>query len=1271
MKLAPRLIVSATVVVFTMALAPHATLAACSAGGTVSNVNDCVPEAVKSTDCALEWSISPVPPLDPKKGVPTAKINCLDNDPACDADTTPGQCTFNVGACVNVADSRFTCTPTDVATYLLKKPSAKDAARPDKNKFARDNRRNLDLGLDSLIPTGTTNVCSDERPFVVPLKKGIKKATLQIQAVSTSAGAISDKDTIKFTCLPNPNIGTQAIASARQITASGELIGGPLSMGRIGDWIIENDRVRFVIRDVGRDFSFMLTYGGHLMDADYQRSSGPGRDNFLGMTPLINISSSDNPTSITVVSSGATGGPAVLRTEGPDDLFDPIDPAVAIKGFSQSLSIPPFAIDNNIPVTVVNEYTLNPGDEFVEIETIVQNDGTDKLEIYAGDYTSGGGQLEVVGPGLGFGDAALRLGGSRTNPESPITFDWLGWFGFGESKGISYGLIPEQYDSTSAFTQSGVVVPIYGQSLLSVLSASDQGKCTLNSAGNPCVGNDPLCVVCEINTDCVPPYQALNLGTCKNAKPAGQLSIDADDMSSYRRWFALSDNGMGKILDVRHTLVARGEIVDSAAAKTGYVQGTVTVGGIPVDGARVVIAKKPGDRSAIFGLIDVFETKDGGFYQGTVPKGEYVAMVKIPGHPFEGGGAAPVQRAIKVSSTTVTDFDVPATGFVRVDVTDGVTTNPTSAKVSVVGLASAVDPGTFELILGNQITAAGNLFGYDAREKVTMHGLPQVQFAGPSGSTAVFPVQPGSYQIVVSHGPEYSVSKTNLTVVAGTEGSPQVVTATVVPVVDSTGFVSADHHVHLINSADSVVSREERIVTMLAEGVDYFVASDHDFKTDLTADVAALGATSLITAGISNEITYFDSGHFGAYPLDLVPGSVTGGAIDWGRDGVAPGVGYPSDGSYDLSIDEMALTAKAAPHNAVVVQANHFNSGTLGYFRTSGMDTTVAPPQSSTLPARIRQNPALTNLYSNELTALELWIESSREQNALAVGENLGDYFNMLNLFDAANPLQRKGIVCNSDTHSTTIVQAGGPRNMLASATDDPASVVPGDLAASVNAGRNVCTNGPFVRVRIEGDGGAVASHNLADPLLVPGTLGSATLHVDIQSPTWAEYDRIEVYVNNVPSCVPSAVNFLGSSKPICTAAPNFVLSPVKSTVPVNGDFRLESSTTQPLTITQDTWVLVVVRGQDNVSKPLFPMNPQSILPRACSGNPCRACGTGIPPCGIFGTCGGGAPPQTNLTTADLTDGNLNQCGVLTMAIANPLFVDFTGDGLYKGVALP
>jgi len=218
-----------------------------------------------------------------------------------------------------------------------------------------------------------------------------------------------------------------------------------------------------------------------------------------------------------------------------------------------------------------------------------------------------------------------------------------------------------------------------------------------------------------------------------------------------------------------------------------------------------------------------------------------------------------------------------------------------------------------------------------------------------------------------------------------------------------------------------------------------------------------------------------------------------------------------------------------------------------------------------------------------------------------------------------------------------------------------------------VNDGRNVCTNGPFVRVTVTGDGGATASHALTDDMLVPATFGSATVAVDIQSPTWAEFDLVEIYVNNVPSCVLTGPNFVGGSKQVCTpsTAPGQRYTPTLTKVNepgVDGGTRIHGTASQPLTITQDSWVVVVVRGRDNISKPLFPMNPQSLLPKACSGNPCRACGTGLPACGVFGSC-----TVTNQTFAELTDGNMNECGELTMAIANPLFIDFDGGG-YKGI---
>ena len=229
--------------------------AQCSAGGTVSNVNDCVVPTTASVavDCHVEWAITPQPPTIPPSTFPTGKISCIDNDPTCDADTTPGQCTFLVGACVNVTDPRLTCAPTDAASYILKHPSAKDAAKANKNPFGYENMHALVTELDSIIPSATGNNCSAQGRFVVPLKKGINKGTGKIALKATDSAMATDSDTIKFECLPNPNIATSVCASARQIASTSELIGGPLAMGKIGDYLIENDKARFIIRDTGRE----------------------------------------------------------------------------------------------------------------------------------------------------------------------------------------------------------------------------------------------------------------------------------------------------------------------------------------------------------------------------------------------------------------------------------------------------------------------------------------------------------------------------------------------------------------------------------------------------------------------------------------------------------------------------------------------------------------------------------------------------------------------------------------------------------------------------------------------------------------------------------------------------------------------------------------------------------------------------------------------------------------------------------------------------------
>jgi hypothetical protein len=60
---------------------------------------------------------------------------------------------------------------------------------------------------------------------------------------------------------------------------------------------------------------------------------------------------------------------------------------------------------------------------------------------------------------------------------------------------------------------------------------------------------------------------------------------------------------------------------------------------------------------------------------------------------------------------------------------------------------------------------------------------------------------------------------------------------------------------------------------------------------------------------------------------------------------------------------------------------------------------------------------------------------------------------------------------------------------------------------------------------------------------------------------------------------------------------------------------------------------------------------------KACNNNPCRSCVTDA------NCTGGGVCTVSNQTAAELIDGNLNQCGMLALAFANPLYVDVDGGG--------
>jgi hypothetical protein len=977
---------------------------------------------------------------------------------------------------------------------------------------------------------------------------------------------------------------TGGASVARQIADTADCVGGPLSRCRAGDYLLANDRIRVVVQDLQRNLFGIGAFGGQIIDADLVRTVGPDRDNFEEMSAAINLENTAHYTSLVVLNDGSDGQAAIIRVTGVDDLLDLINPSSVLAGFGQPF--PASANDVDLPIEVMTDYVLEPGTNYVRIETTLQNLAAMQLKIFFGDFVNGSGQAALWQPGYGFGEPLIT---TRCALASPNPCDFFAYEGYNDGAGVSYGYVDSTAHRLSTFTTVGVSVPLIGTEVILAVIGVAQPNHVLEPLGMP------------------------------------------GDQKTIVRHFVVGDGTVQSIID------ARSEIQLLA---TGDVVGTVTVGGVPVAGADVVLIGTVTDGPVFVNtprnVVAHTTTDAAGQYRLSAAPGSYTLEANLEGAPYEGGGATPVAHPVTLAAYTSATQNIafPATGAIQVSVTNEAGA-PFAAKASVVGFDPSSDPLNTQQIL-NLVTNRTGIFN-DRQEDGIPFGLSQVHFIDPSGTTPVVPIEPGSYRVVLSHGPEYSVAASDIAVVAG---ATTPVSGQIARVLDTTGFVGSDFHVHSIDSADAQVSRADRVRTMLAEGVDFFTPSDHEFRADFAPTIAALGASSLVGTATSNEITTFDYGHFNAWPMTIDPSQVNGGAVDHG--GAAPaGLDFPSAGNYSLTPAQIIAAAAADP-GTNTVQVNHIHSH-FGMEGGSGLaiDTGVTPPQSL-VPAAARRLPALPNFFTDTFNALEIWIGDDRGQiNNLFLGQNIGDWFNLLN----------QGIVrtavADSDTHSRIGTQAGIPRSMVASPNDAPGalSAIADTLSANVNAGRLVGTNAPMVRVTANAAStGETAGLALGLPRTIATTDGSVDVTVQIQSPLWAEFDRVEYYVNSTTTKTivtknSGAGNVMVRRYSITpdfvqTAPADFTVAPVVVDPMVPGASRLEATTTLALTgLTEDIWVVVLVKGTDGVSRPLFPVEPNSLK------------------------------TSTNTTLANLTDGNLGEDGLTALAFTNPLFVDVDGGG--------
>src|SRR5512139_574703 len=263
--------------------------------------------------------------------------------------------------------------------------------------------------------TKIVSTCPDASVSILPF--GAPCAGLTTGAGVAACDLATHTDGDEQLIMVEYGTGSSGPALAKAIDSTADCVAGPLSRCRVGDYLLKNGKIRVVVQGIQRNMFGIGQFGGQIIDADLVRTPGdPDRDNFEEWATSINIENTAHYTSLTIVNDGSDGQAAIIRASGVDDLLDFINPSSVIAGYGYAF--PASADDRDLPVEIVTDYILEPGRNYVRVETAVHNTGSTQLSIYFGEFINASGQVMEFQPGYGFGEPTVttRCPSTVANP---------------------------------------------------------------------------------------------------------------------------------------------------------------------------------------------------------------------------------------------------------------------------------------------------------------------------------------------------------------------------------------------------------------------------------------------------------------------------------------------------------------------------------------------------------------------------------------------------------------------------------------------------------------------------------------------------------------------------------------------------------------------------------------------------------------------------------------------------------------------------------------
>ncbi|MEE9416211.1 MAG: CehA/McbA family metallohydrolase, partial [Acidimicrobiales bacterium] len=824
-----------------------------------------------------------------------------------------------------------------------------------------------------------------------------------------------------------------------------------------------------------------------------------------------------NPTEFRVTKDGSDGGEAVLTVEGTgDDLLQ----AVALINSG-------FLFPSSLSFRV--EYKLAPGARHVEIVTTVINSGNtvhplpflDPPELRdLGLDIPGLDQLSLSVP---LGHFALFGGEQKVFATGPAGFDLR--FAVEDSYEVAGGLpaFPGLVTEYVATRGDGVSYGVAAKP-----SDSNYANAFRDLYPGQAVTDHSLLV----------PFLFSAVVGIYSANPPELLLPDAE--YSYSINVIVGGGDVGSVTDVIFT--------DIYEVVTGTIAGRIydALSAAPAERASLILTTSRGD------FVTQADVDAGGRFRVKVPPGDYQVQI------VSSGREPSAQKTVTVSANRTTSlFEfLPPPGRVLVEVRDE-QGRALPSRITLVSRFTDADQGRdpreflYDLRIGESVRPTA--FEPNRSEFI------EKSYYSATGRFNVA-VRPGLYDVVISRGTEYDVVTESVEIAEGSQVSRSV---TLVRSVDTTGYVATDLHLHSSNSVDSGLSLADRVISIAGEGVEFAAATDHNFVTDYSHEIAKHDLQDWLISVVGLEITTFEMGHFNGYPLAYDSSTTRGGKFEW--------VGTPPDQIF-TRLREMGSSSET------VVQVNHPRWDFLGYFNVFNLDQDLGTPVvrqglrsvfAPTGPEFELEN------FSVAFDAVEIingqrydLLHTYRTPAVLpppplpdplpAVGEVVRDSNGqvahpgaMEDWFALLNQGHRFTAVGGSDSHELLGDEPGYPRTYVFVGNDERAAFTTADVVSGIRSRNVTVSMGPFATIKVNGQPmGADVSD--AD--------GSVELEINVNAPNWSPFDKVIVWSNGIK-----------------------ILE-----YDVEASESLSFVRTENIALAADAWVLVEVTGSAN----LFPMVP-------------------------------------------------------------------------------